>query len=345
MNYDPKKFRSRRRHRRQVAKNIALMALAVILFIGLIVFLFSLKTKKDEREKAEAETSALAESRTAKETETISTETKKGFVTASVGNEELHRGNLILVRRGAPYVFPEKTKLVDLYSSRTKFDDGSRAYQVSGTDLMLDEKIAERLDALTSDFYRESGKNGLLVKSAYRTEEEQREIYDYRVERDGKEKADMYVALPGESEHHTGMAFDMSVYEDGANTYIQDEPDYLPIYENAHKYGFILRYPEEKADITGVSYESWHFRYVGVPHAYYMDSENLCLEEYIELLREEYNYNGTHLAFDCDDGKRYEIYYVPVSDGEKTDIIVPVGYDYSVSGDNIGGFVVTVTLG
>ena len=91
MNYDSKKFRSRRRHRRQVAKNIALMTLAVILFIGLIVFLFSLKTKKDEREKAEAETSALAESWTAKETETISTETKKGFVTASVGNEDLHR--------------------------------------------------------------------------------------------------------------------------------------------------------------------------------------------------------------------------------------------------------------
>lgn len=320
--------------------------MALLLLLGLVLFLFSLGTRKEEEERRESEsTESHVPEVSDTETSELRTETKNGFYIASVSNDEVHRGDLILVRRGAEYVEPERTKLVDLYSARTKFEDGSRAYQVSGTDLMLDEKVAAALDALTSDFYAESGKNGLLVKSAYRSVESQTELYNARVESEGREEAEKYVSRPGESEHHTGYAFDMSVYENGVNTYIGDEPDYVDIYENAHKYGFILRYPEDKVFYTGISYESWHFRYVGIPHAYYMHTENLCLEEYIEMLREEYSYNGKHLTFDCDDGHRYEIYFVPASEGEMTDIILPSGYDYSFSGDNVKGFIITVTLG
>ena len=60
--------------------------------------------------------------------------------------------------------------------------------------------------------------------------------------------------------------------------------DYAWLTENAWRYGFILRYPPEKADVTGIGYESWHFRYVGIPHAWYMQENNLCLEEYLDLL-------------------------------------------------------------
>ena len=101
------------------------------------------------------------------------------------------------------------------------------------------------------------------------------------MERDGEEEALKYVARPGESEHHTAMAFDMSVYKDGVNTYIQDEEDYLPIYEEAHKYGFILRYPSGKSDITGIIYEPWHYRYVGKTVAAEIRDSGLTLEEWV----------------------------------------------------------------
>lgn len=343
--HSPKNFggyRSKRRRRRAIIRNIVLIALIVVIFAGMFAFLISLK-KNSEIEK-NTETESITE------TETIPPETElpgvleKDYTIKTYTSDDLHRGDLILVREGAPFVFPEKQPLADLYSGRKLYGDKSRAYQISSTDLFLAPDVLDMLNKMTEAFYEETGKNALLVKSAYRSEEEQQEIFDYRVERDGEEEALKYVARPGESEHHTAMAFDMSVYKDGVNTYIQDEEDYLPIYEEAHKYGFILRYPEEKAAVTGISYEAWHFRYVGVPHAYYMYTNGLCLEEYLELLKKNYSYDSVHLTFDCDDGHTYEIYSVPAKADGSADIILPSGYEFDVSGNNTDGFVVTVTV-
>ncbi len=338
--------RSRRKRRQRMIKTVVLALVVALIIAASVIFLFTLKRLGEDAKDKETETFAATETAPV-ETEpedTASGVLKERFITKKFYEEDLHRGDLILVRAGAPYSFPENPDLKDLYTGRKKYSSGARAYQISSTDIELDSFILSKLNEMTETFFELTGEGGLLIKSAYRSYESQKEILDYRIERDGEEEALKYVALPGESEHHTAMAFDMSVYKDGANTYIEDEEEYHWIYENAHKYGFVLRYPESKADITGISYEAWHFRYVGVPHAYYMYNEGLVLEEYLSLLKNEHSYDGIHLTLDADDGNKYEIYYVPASEIGETEIILPSGYEYTVSGNNTDGFVVTVII-
>ncbi|MEE0968437.1 MAG: M15 family metallopeptidase, partial [Clostridia bacterium] len=338
--------RSRRRRRQKMIKSLILSLVVILIVAGFIISLILIGRMGENSNGKDTETIT--------ETDPLPPETdpadtasgilSEGYITKTFTADEIHRGDLILVNSEYPYVFPEKTDLTDLYSGRKKYSDGSRAYQISTSDLKLDTFILSKLNEMNEDFYESTGERGLLIKSAYRTLDEQQSIYDYRVERDGEEEALKYVALPGASEHHTAMAFDMSVYKDGVNTYIEDEEEYLPIYENAHKYGFVLRYPESKADITGIAYEAWHFRYVGVPHAYYMHKNGLVLEEYLALLRENHMYNDPHLITECDNGNNYEIYYVPADASGQADIILPDGYEYTVSGDNMSGYIVTVKI-
>jgi D-alanyl-D-alanine carboxypeptidase len=113
---------------------------------------------------------------------------------------------------------------------------------------------------------------------------------------------------------------------------------------NAYKHGFIRRFAPDKDTITGITSDRWHYRYVGVPHAYYMMTNNLCLEEYLAAL-ENCTYEGNHLIFDVD-GKNYEIYFVAAENGTTTTIPVPNDPSiYTVSGNNYSGYIVTITRG
>jgi D-alanyl-D-alanine carboxypeptidase len=104
-----------------------------------------------------------------------------------------------------------------------------------------------------------------------------------------------------------------------------------------------VRYPAHKTDETGVSDYAYCFRYVGIPHATYISEKNICLEEYVELLKT--NHSGSeHLKIEGADGKSYEVYYVAAGSGDLTTLSVPSNYAYTISGDNMGGFIVTVDL-
>ncbi|MNI54267.1 D-alanyl-D-alanine carboxypeptidase [compost metagenome] len=103
---------------------------------------------------------------------------------------------------------------------------------------------------------------------------------------------------------------------------------------HAWEYGFILRYPEDKTDITGIRYEPWHFRYVGLPHSLIMRDKNLTLEEYLEFLKQQQTITTTVR------GRTYQISYVAVSGN--TAFPVPEGHRYELSGNNIDGVIVTV---
>ncbi|MFR3560233.1 MAG: D-alanyl-D-alanine carboxypeptidase family protein, partial [Paraclostridium sordellii] len=100
-----------------------------------------------------------------------------------------------------------------------------------------------------------------------------------RIKSVGKKEADKYVAKPGKSEHQTGLAIDVT-NEDRWFVKSTDEAQWLAT--NAHKYGFILRYPEGKQQITGVAYEPWHIRYVGEKVAKKIYDEQITLEEFLE---------------------------------------------------------------
>ena len=119
----------------------------------------------------------------------------------------------------------------------------------------------------------------LLVNSSYRSYQDQEEIYN-EFRKISQKYADSYAARPGYSEHQTGLAIDItSNKHPGSNTFKESE-EYKWLKDNSYKYGFILRYPEGKEDITGYSNESWHFRYVGVDVAKQIYEENLTFDEY-----------------------------------------------------------------
>ncbi|MDV4149591.1 M15 family metallopeptidase [Clostridium sp. AL.422] len=119
----------------------------------------------------------------------------------------------------------------------------------------------------------------LLGNSAYRSYKSQKRVYDDRVRLQGKELANMYVAKPGYSEHQTGLCIDIT----NQDKYLVKgtiESDWLE--ENSYKFGFIIRYPQGKQNITGIEYEPWHIRYVGEAVANYIYSNGITLEEYLD---------------------------------------------------------------
>ncbi len=94
------------------------------------------------------------------------------------------------------------------------------------------------------------------------------------------------IALTGASEHHTGLAVDIvGKNHQGLDKSQASTKEAIWLNEHAAEYGFILRFPQDKVEITGISYESWHFRYVGEEAAKFMKENNLCLEEFVELAK------------------------------------------------------------
>lgn len=125
-----------------------------------------------------------------------------------------------------------------------------------------------------------------VVASGYRTEEEQQQMYDDKVDEyvaqgysidKAKELTEQWVALPGTSEHQLGLGVDINA--DGVHSY--GDEVYTWLLGNAHLYGFIKRYPDDKTKITGISNEPWHYRYVGIDAATEIHERGICLEEYL----------------------------------------------------------------
>lgn len=126
-------------------------------------------------------------------------------------------------------------------------------------------------------------KQSLVVRSGYRSYQMQDKLYKEYKAQDAN--ADTYSARPGHSEHQTGLAFDIGSVESARDFTISfgDTTEGEWLAQNAHKYGFIIRYPEGKTHITGYQYEPWHVRYVGVKIAQEILNKKITLEEYIGL--------------------------------------------------------------
>ena len=131
---------------------------------------------------------------------------------------------------------------------------------------------------------------GLFIEldSAYRSVKRQEELWKEFEKEYGLEYTQKTVAVPGTSEHHTGLAIDVCLRKNGKLIYenadmVKEKAIFAKVHEKLAKYGFILRYPENKAEQTGYSYEPWHFRYVGSPEiAKEITDKGLILEEYLE---------------------------------------------------------------
>jgi len=121
----------------------------------------------------------------------------------------------------------------------------------------------------------------LFAVSGYRSYSRQKSIYNYKVETRGVEEADKVSARPGHSEHQTGLAMDITCESIGFGLEYEfgTSPEGIWVATHAHDYGLIIRYPEDKVDITGYNYEPWHLRYVGLDIASYIYEHDLTIEE------------------------------------------------------------------
>lgn len=122
----------------------------------------------------------------------------------------------------------------------------------------------------------------IMAVSTYRSYEYQEKLFNNYVLEKGMEYADMCSARSGHSEHQTGLAVDISDTSGDYDNFI-DTKEFIWVKDNAYKYGFILRYPEDKTNITGFKYEPWHYRYVGKYLAKYIYENNISFEEYKKL--------------------------------------------------------------
>lgn len=146
----------------------------------------------------------------------------------------------------------------------------------------LDQRILEPMQQFVAAA-RAEGLN-VFLSSGYRGYDEQTYLFNRKVEQYGEEQAATIVSRPGTSEHQTGLACDITdEYYELKNESLEETALYQWMSKHCQEYGFIVRYPKDKEEITGIIYEPWHFRYVGVEAATYMAEHNLCLEEFVAL--------------------------------------------------------------
>lgn len=214
--------------------------------------------------------------------------------------------------------------------------------ELTGADENWPQVLLERQAArlLAACIQAVGGKGQIVPVSGWRSREEQQQIWDDTMKTEGERFTRQYVALPGCSEHQTGLAIDLGLAAPHIDFIRPDFPDTGvcgAFKEQAGNYGFILRYPAGKEHITGIAHEPWHFRYVGAPHGAIMTRLGLTLEEYLELLDDypdrdrpfrfrmgEYHFAICRLPEDCPEEE------LPQGEG-----------GWQRSRDNRGGLIVT----
>lgn len=158
-----------------------------------------------------------------------------------------------------------------------------------GEKYQIEKKTNEAFLRLREDLLQNNGIQIELI-SVYRTVEKQAEIFERYTAQHGLEYAKTYAAQPGHSEHHTGLAIDVGILVDGTLSHaiadlLSYEEPFKIIHEKLPKYGFLLRYPKGKENVTAVGYEPWHFRYIDSPEiAQEIADRGICFEEYWETI-------------------------------------------------------------
>lgn len=152
---------------------------------------------------------------------------------------------------------------------------------------LMRREAAEALEELFQN--SDQQKTMLYSISAYRSFQTQKKLYNQKVKLVGEDEANQYVAYPGQSEHQTGLAVDVTNEKGMKNTLTDDFGDTKEgkwLKDNAYKYGFIIRYLKGKESITGYHYEPWHIRYVGKKAAKEVHEKGMILEEYLDMKKE-----------------------------------------------------------
>jgi D-alanyl-D-alanine carboxypeptidase len=265
------------------------------------------KTKVDQEKPAEENTHVQADI------------PEKDGLSIPVTKDRIYKGDLLLVNKAHP-VPPggDASEEINL-SKHRELENG---FVILDKTIRLTPSLLKKFSTLI-EAARKDGVNRFMISSGYRDEQEQSKLY--------KEMGSDYALPAGYSEHNLGLSLDIG----STQGEMEHAAEGKWLRDNAWKYGFILRYPEDKTDITGIRNEPWHFRYVGLPHSAIMHQNNFVLEEYLDFLKEQKSMKATV------DNQVYKIFYYPIS--KNTTIHVPAKGLYEMSGNNTDGVIVTVS--
>ncbi|WP_312113351.1 M15 family metallopeptidase [Brevibacillus reuszeri] len=242
----------------------------------------------------------------------------KDYQTIKIAKEQVYQGDLLLVNKEHP-VQQEAIKSDVIQLSKNK--DLIQGYRLQDDSIQLSESLVRVFMEMVQAAKKDNVSN-FIINSGFRSMEEQEQLHNEMAPG---------VAMPaGFSEHNLGLALDIG----STKMKMERAPEGKWLEDHSWKYGFILRYPEDKTEITGTMSEPWHYRYLGLPHSAIIKMNNFSLEEYLAYLREQKQIT-VPIA-----GEIYEISYYPMM--EETTIEVPTHTNYQISGDNMGGVIVTV---
>ena len=241
----------------------------------------------------------------------------KKIKTIDINANQIFQGDLLLANNTYPI---KQTSIKEDIVTLSSIEELGKQFGTSVDSISLSKEAGLEFSKMM-DAAKKDGLVHFSVNSGFRDFEEQAKLY--------KEMGSSYALPPGYSEHNLGLSLDVG----STMMKMENAPEGKWMAENAWKFGFILRYPRDKTDITGIEYEPWHFRYVGLPHSALMKEKDFVLEEYIDYLKKEKNVMTTVGEID------YYISYHPVSD--KLEIVEPILSQYEVSGNNVDGVVVT----
>lgn len=237
--------------------------------------------------------------------------------------DRIHAGPLILVNPAHPL----RGEALDLVAADERWPE-----------ILLERRAARLLGACIQAI---GGEAAIVPVSGWRSQREQQAIWDETWEREGESFTRRYVALPGCSEHQTGLAIDLGRRQEDVDFLCPDFPCEgvcQRFMERAADYGFVLRYPAGKEAVTGIAHEPWHFRFVGAPHAGFLAREGLVLEEYIDLLREHPVGRPLRLSFR---GQAVCVSFLDARALAQAQLLAPEGVPLGVSGNNADGFILT----
>lgn len=240
-----------------------------------------------------------------------------GYTKVEIPAENIYTGSLTVINdeHEAKGIFMSMTSLAEVKNEY---------YTLRNDDMIFNIEASAALNSMMEAYNAETGKSNFVVYNTTETYNEEDAVYT----------AEYPEAL-------SGYSLDLAILSKSGNFIEYDGLDTESwIIENCHNYGFIVRYESDKTEITGNKASVYHLRYVGKVHSAIMNEKDLCLEEYLDFLRpymidtQKFNYTL--------DGCEYEIYYTSASiDGSVTGVRVPVSGNYTISGNNYDGFIVT----
>ncbi len=182
-------------------------------------------------------------------------------------DSDISKNELLLVNKY--YKLKEDFEPINLVNISNKY-----AYQNNQVISIVNDAFVSMWNAANENGYK------LIINSSYRSYKSQDDVYNNLKASKGEKNADKQAARPGYSEHQTGLAIDVFEINNQLTSTFKDSEAYTWLKNNAYLYGFIERYPEDKENITGYAFESWHYRYVGIEVAKIIHDEDITYDEY-----------------------------------------------------------------